>query len=172
MAVIAEFTAPAIANTYTGYAWEAQRVLLDMAAGQRAVSIFRTGSLPVMLKARAFAYDGDGITAEVFRSPVFTGGVPETTIFNMNDMSLEVLESQILVGVTLTSDGDRCSTPMTLIGPASAQGAGSTLSFFGSNRMFRPFTDYLLAFTSKSASQDVTARLEFFEGVLNYNLIS
>lgn len=171
MALIGTIGGAPPANTYSGYAWEAQRVLTGMALNQRATSIFKTGALPVMMKSRVFAYTGEGLTVDVYRDPVYTGGTPETTIFNMNDISDTVLLSQILVGVTLTGDGTRCASTMSLIGPTSAQGAGSVMSSFGGNRILRPNTSYLLTFISLSNAQTVTARLEFFEGVLDYSTL-
>ena len=60
---------------------------------------------------------------------------------------------------------------MSLIGPASAQGAGSVLSRFGGNRILAPNTSYLLTFTSLSNAQTITARLEFFEGIMDYSTL-
>lgn len=158
------------ANTYSGRAWEAQRIVGPMTTGQRAVSILKTGSLPVLLKARVFAYTGDGLTVNIYRDPVYTDGTPDP-VYNMSSLSDVVLESQLLVGFTLTDDGTQAAATMSLIGPASAQGAGSVLSRFGSNRILAPNTNYLLTFTSLSNAQTVTARLEFFEGIMDYSTL-
>lgn len=158
------------ANTYSGKAWEAQRVLPPMALGQRAVSILKTGSLPVLLKARVFAYTGDGLTVNIYRNPVYTGGAPDP-VYNMSSLSDVVLESQLLVGFTLTGDGTQVAATMSLIGPASTVGGGSHLSRYGSNRILAPNTSYLLTFTSLSNAQTVTARLEFFEGIMDYSTL-
>lgn len=158
------------ANTYSGRAWEAQRLVEPMATGQRATSILKTGSLPVLLKARVFAYTGDGLTVNIYRNPVYTGGAPDP-VYNMSSLSDVVLESKLLVGFTLTDDGTPAAATMSLIGPASAQGAGSVLSRFGSNRVLAPNTSYLLTFTSLSNAQTVTARLEFFEGIMDYSTL-
>lgn len=171
MALVATLGGVIAANSYSGKLWEAQRVVSAMTLGQRAESILRVGAKPVMLKARVFGYTGDGLTVNLYRSPVYTGGTPETTIYNMSDSSEEVLLSSILVGAVLTSDGVQRATTMSLIGPASAQGAGSILSRFGGNRILQANTDYLLTFTSLSNAQTVTARLEFFEGVLDYSYL-
>lgn len=158
------------ANTYSGKAWEAQRVLPPMAIGQRATSILKIGSLPVLLKARVFAYTGGGLTVNIYRNPIYTGGELDP-VYNMSGLSTAVLESQLLVGFTLTADGDPAAATLSLIGPASAQGAGSVLSRFGSNRILAPNTSYLLTFTSLSNAQTVTARLEFFEGIMDYSTL-
>lgn len=169
MALVATIGGIVPANTYSGQAWEAQRVVSNMALAQRATSIFKTGALPVLLKARVFAYTGDGLTVNIYRNPVYTGGTPDP-VYNMSSLTQEVLLSQLLVGFTLTGDGTPAAATMSLIGPASAQGAGSVLSRFGGNRVLAPNTSYLLTFTSLSNAQNVTARLEFFEGIVDYSV--
>lgn len=170
MSVIATVGGVYPANTYSGRAWEAQRSVGPMATAQRAVSILKVGNLPVLLKARVFAYTGDGLTVNIYRNPVYTGGTPDP-VYNMSGLSNKVLESQLLVGFTLTGDGTQAAATMSLIGPASNVGSGSLLSRYGSNRILAPNTSYLLAFTSLSNAQTVTARLEFFEGVMDYSTL-
>lgn len=156
------------ANAKNGTQWEAQRRLTGMTSGQRATSIIKTGALPVDLKARVFAYTGSGVIARVYKDPVYTGGAPDQ-VYNMNTMpgAAATLQTQLLTGFTLTADGAEVAAPLFLIGPASNQYAGSTLASFGSNRILAPNTSYLLTFESLSAGQDVTARLEFYEGGLD-----
>lgn len=156
------------ANAKRGTQWEAQRRLTGMAAGQRATSIIKTGSMPVDLKARIFAYTGDGVIARVFKDPVYTGGAPDP-IYNMNSIpgAAATLQTQLLTGFTLTADGAEIAAPMYLIGPEGAGGKGAHLSQFGSNRILAPNTSYLLTFESLEGAQDVTARLEFYEGGLD-----
>lgn len=170
MSLIASVGGVYPANTYSGRAWEAQRIVGPMTTGQRATSILKTGNLPVLLKARVFAYTGDGLTADICRNPVYAGGTPDP-VYNMSSLSDGVLGSQLLVGFALTDDDLQAAAAMSLIGPASAQGAGSVLSHFGSNRLLAPNTSYLLTFTSLSNAQIVTARLEFFEGVMDYSTL-
>lgn len=170
MTILATVGTVAVANTYSGRAWEAQRIVGPLALAQRAISILKTGSLPVLLKARVFAYTGDGLTVNIYRNPVYTGGTPDP-VYNMSGLSDVVLESQLLVGFALTGDGVQAAATMSLIGPASAQGAGSVLSRFGSNRILAPNTSYLLTFTSLSNAQTVTARLELFEGIMDYSTL-
>lgn len=170
MALLGELGVISPANTLSGMAWEAQRILTGASAmtlGQRAVSILKTGSLPVLLKARVFAYSGDGLTVNIYSGPTYTGGTADP-VYNMSRMSTKVLQSQLLTGFTLTADGTQAAATMSLVGPTSAQGAGSLMSRFGGNRLLAPNTSYLLTFTSLSAGQTVTARLEFLEGILDF----
>lgn len=156
------------ANSKNGTQWEAQRRLTGMTQGQRATSIIKTGSLPVDLKARVFAYTGSGIIARVYKAPTYTGGTPDP-VYNMNTIPgvPATLQTQLLTGFTLTADGLEIAAPLFLIGPSTNQYTGSTLASFGSNRILAPNTSYLLTFESLSAGQDVTARLEFYEGELD-----
>lgn len=158
------------ANTLSGMAWEAQRVLTGMTAGQRAASIIKTGNLPVLLKSRIFAYTGDGVTVNLYSGPTYTGGTPDP-VFNMSRISTNTLKAQLLTGFTLTADGVQAAATMSLVGPSGSQYKGSHMTHFGSNRLLAPNTSYLLTFTSISASQTVTARLEFLEGILDFNSI-
>ncbi|MGI4260918.1 hypothetical protein ACR2VJ_27955, partial [Klebsiella pneumoniae] len=77
------------------------------------------------------------------------------------------LQTQLLTGFTLTADGTEVAAPMYLIGPSQVQGKGSLLTSYGGNRILAPNTSYLLTFESLEAAQDVTARLEFYEGELD-----
>lgn len=156
------------ANAYSGFEWEAQRLLNDMALAQRAVSILKTGALPVMLQKRVFAYNGDGLSVNIYKGPTYTGGTPDA-VYNKSGASEAVLLTQLLTGFTLTADGTQVAATMTLLGPDSVVGGGSALTGFGGSRLLLPNTSYLLTFSSLSATQDVTARLEFFEGVLDYS---
>lgn len=156
------------ANSKNGTQWEAQRRLTGMTQGQIATSIIKTGSLPVDLKARVFAYTGSGIIARVYKAPTYTGGTPDP-VYNMNTIPgvAATLETELLTGFTLTANGTEVAATLYLIGPSTNQYTGSTLASFGSNRILAPNTSYLLTFESLSAGQDVTARLEFYEGELD-----
>lgn len=156
------------ANAKNGTQWEAQRRLTGMALNQRATSIIKTGSLPVDLKARLFAYTGTGVIARIYKDPTYTGGTPDP-VYNMNSIpgQAATLQTQLLTEFTLTADGTPVAAPMYLIGPSQIQGKGSLLTSYGGNRILAPNTSYLLTFESLEAAQDVTARLEFYEGELD-----
>lgn len=158
------------ANAKNGTQWEAQRRITGMALNQVAYSIIKTGSLPVDLKARLFAYTGTGIEARVYMNPTYTGGTTEgNPIYNMNTIpgAAAVLQTQLLTGFTLIDNGEEKAAPLSLIGPSQVQGKGSLLASYGGNRILAPNTSYLLTFQSLDADQTVTARLEFYEGELD-----
>lgn len=117
------------ANSKNGTKWEAQRRITGMSLNQRATSILKTGSLPVDLKSRVFAYTGTGLVARVFRGPSYTGGAADP-VFNMNTIpgAAKTLQSQLLTGFTLTADGVEVAAPIFLIGPSQVQGKGRFLT--------------------------------------------
>lgn len=158
------------ANAKRGAQWEASRVLTNLALNQISTSIIKTGSKPVDLKARTFGYTGKGVTARIYKNPTYTGGTTNgNTIYNMNtiDGKASPLETQILTGFTLTGNGVECGAPIYAIGPTANQAKGSLLIQYASNRILQPNTSYLLTFESLEAGQDISARLEFYEGVLD-----
>lgn len=156
-------------NAKTGTQWEAQRRLTGMASGERALSIIMTGDKPVDLKARLFGYTGDGLEADIYKNPSYTGGVANA-VYNMNTIpgAAAVREFQLLTGFTLEDDGEQIAATISLIGPQSNQSKGQPLTSFGSNRILAPNTSFLLVFTSLSEAQDITARIEMYEGELDY----
>lgn len=158
------------ANAKRGTQWEASRMLTGLALNQVATSIIKTGSKPVDLKARTFGYTGKGVIGRIYKGPSYTGGsVSGNDIHNMNTITgkAAALETQILTGFTLTANGAECGAAIFAIGPTSNQAKGSLLTSMGGNRILQPNTSYLLTFESLEAGQDISARLEFYEGGLD-----
>ncbi len=153
------------ANKKLSVQWEASR-LVTLASGETATSILLTGTQPVDLKKREFAYRKAGIIARVYKNPSYTGGV-ENTMYNMNTSGGLPL-TKLLTGFTLTDNGVECGAPIYAIGPDTNQTTGASTTAYATNRILEPNTAYLLTFESlDSASQDVAARIEFYEGGLD-----
>lgn len=159
------------ANKKNGSQWEASRLIsiASNAPASNAYSIIRTGALPVDLKSRVFGYDELGVIGRIYKGPTYTGGT-EDPWFNMNPrfQGTQPL-AKLLTGFTLTNNGTKCGADIVGIGPASAQGRGSTPREFGSNRILdEPNTAYLLEIQSRNGTaQNVYARLEIYEGGLD-----
>ncbi|HEI0612151.1 TPA: hypothetical protein SIF59_004028 [Escherichia coli] len=155
-------------NKKRGLQWEASR-LVTLAAGATSYSIIKTGAQTVDLKQRAFAFDGVGITASIYKSPTYTGGTPGV-LYNFRTGTLTLPLTQLIVEPTVTNNGTKCGADIFAIGPVSNQSKGQNLTIFPGNRILEPNTTYLLTFTSRdtNASQDVAARIEFYEGGLDY----
>lgn len=154
-------------NKKKGTQWEASR-LLTLAGEASALSIILTGDSPVDLKSRVLGYTGVGLVGRIFKDPVYTGGTLDPW-YNLNTGVAGQPLSQLLVGFTLTSPGTQIGAEIHGIGPASNQSMGSTPHEFGSNRVLEPNTAYLLEIESLDPlSQDVTARIEMYEGGLDF----
>lgn len=156
-----------------GRQWEASRlVTIDSSApANNQYTVLKTGSMPVDLKSRVFGYRGQGVAATVYEGPEYTGGSTTGNVFyNLNaGMSGVAPESTLLTGITLISKGQQVAATVFGIGPPSNQGEGATPREYGSNRILQPNTDYLLEIASLDpTSQEVTARIEIFEGDLDW----
>lgn len=154
------------ANVKNGVQHEGS-TLLTLGAGAVSDTIFLTGTLPVSLKGRTISYTGDGVAGEIYEAPTYTGGV-DTEYQNANAINPVVGLSKILVGATVTVDGDLIFAPSYSIGNQSNQGKGATSSTLGSERVLKPDTAYLLRLTSlDDASQQVSSFLSWYEGELD-----
>ena len=159
-------------NKKRGMQWEASRMLTiaSNAPANNAYSIILTGDKQVDLKSRVLGYTGLGVVGRFYKLPSYTGGTLDPW-YNMNPLYMgNQPETQLIVGFTLTDPGDQAAADIYGIGPASNQARGATPKEFGSNRILtEPNTAYLLEIASLDpSSQVVMARLEIFEGDLDY----
>lgn len=161
-------------NKKRGAQWEASRLITigSSAPANNAYSILLTGSKPVDLKARSLGYTGLGVVGRIYEAPTYTGGTSDPW-FNLNTQYIgDQPEAQLLVGFTLTATGTKCGSDIIAIGPTSQQARGSTSAEYARNRILpKPNTAYLLEIASLDpASQQVSARLEMYEGRLDWPL--
>lgn len=164
------------ANKKLGAQWEASRLLTiaSNAPANNAYSILLTGSKPIDLKARSLGYTGLGVVGRIYEAPTYTGGTSDPW-FNLNTQYIgQQPEAQLLVGFTLTATGTKCGADIIAIGPTSQQARGSTATEYASNRILpKPNTAYLLEIASLDpASQQVSARLEVYEGELDLPILT
>ncbi|MGL4517061.1 MAG: hypothetical protein ACRCUH_10280 [Shewanella sp.] len=146
--------------------------IASSAPANRAYSILLTGSKPVDLKARSLGYTGLGVIGRIYEAPTYTGGTVDPW-FNMNTQYIGGQpDAQILVGFTLTATGTKCGADIIAIGPTSQQARGATATEYARNRILpKPNTAYLLEIASLDpASQQVAARIEIYEGPLDWPL--
>jgi hypothetical protein len=161
-------------NKKLGAEWEASRLITiaSSAPANKAYSILLTGSKPIDLKARSFAYTGLGVIGRIYEAPTYTGGT-EDPWFNLNTQYIGVQpEAKLLVGFTLTANGIKCGADIIAVGPTSSLSRGARSAEYGSNRILpKPNTAYLLEIASlNQTSQQVAARLEIYEGPLDLPL--
>jgi len=154
------------ANKKQGVQWEASR-MVTVSSEAVVTSILQVGALPVDLKKREFAYRQAGVIARIYKNPSYTGGV-EDPLYNMSTSGGLPL-TKLLTGFTLTDNGVQCGAPIYAIGPDTNQTTGSSTSSYATNRILEPNTSYLLTIESlDSANQEVAARIEFYEGELDF----
>ncbi len=158
------------ANAKNGTQHEGSTLLVDFAAGATNDTIFLTGPLPVSLKARIINFDGAGVKGEVFTGPTYTGGTP-AEYQNASDINPVAGLSQIIVGATVTDDGDLVFAPSYSFGNSSNQGKGGIGAALGSEKLLKPNTAYLFRLTSLDAStQNISSLLSWYEGELDLPL--
>lgn len=159
-------------NKKRGRQWEASREINVTVAGTKYYSILKAGPVwPVDLKSRVLGATGAGVIGRVYNitSSDYTGGTPDT-VYNMRPSIGTVLGAQLLTGFTLvTPVANLTKRGADIFGRVNSQGSmgGFTPAEFGSNRIIEPNQQILLEIESL-AIQYVTARIEFYEGPLDY----
>ena len=152
------------ANKKLGVQWEASRIV-TLGTGAKTTSVLLTGSKPVDLKKREFAYRKAGIVARIYKNPTYTGGI-EDPLYNLNT-AYGSPETKLLSGITVANNGVEVGAPIYGIGPDSNQTRGATNASYATNRILEPNTAYLLTIESLDTDQEVAARIEFYEGGLD-----
>lgn len=154
------------ANVKNGVQYEASSLVSALAAGSSSNVVFTTGNFPIVVKARQVTFNGTSLRANVYRSPVFTGGTP-TPYFNLNDINPVTGGVTILVGATITNPGVEFGAPTYMLGSTGGVGQSvvSTFTVTGQERVLRPNTTYVLQLTNTSAeAQDIVSYLSWYEG--------
>jgi hypothetical protein len=136
---------------------------LQLAGLASNYTLFITGSLPVILKGREISYTGEGVLADIYREPVYTGGSVVDT-HNANDINPVAPQVRIWTGITVTNNGILRFATRPSLGNTSNQGKGGNVAL-GSDRILRPNSVYLLVLTSTdSQQQTVSSFLTWYEG--------
>ncbi|WAX23066.1 hypothetical protein pA_gene0025 [Vibrio phage 13VT501A] len=158
------------ANSKNGVQHEGSTLLEGVAAGASNDTIFLTGALPVALKGRIISYTGSGVSAFIYEAPTYTGGTP-AAYENASAINPVAGLSQIIVGATVSVDGDLVFAPVHFIGNQSNQGQGTTANSVTGERLLKPNTAYLLRLTSlDDQPQDISSYLSWYEGELDLPL--
>lgn len=155
------------ANSKLGVQHEGSTLLQDVAAGASNDTIFLTGALPVALKGRVINFDGTGVKGEIYTGATYTGGTV-AEYQNASDINPAAGLAQIIVGATITADGDLAFAPTYSFGNDSNQGKGGIQSTLGGEKLLKPNTAYLLRLTSlDTATQNISSFLTWYEGELD-----
>lgn len=154
------------ANVKLGVQFEGS-ALFNLTANGISNTVFLTGAKPVSLKGRKISYDGAGVTASIFETPSYTGG-SSAAYQNANAINPVVGESQIIVGATITTDGDLIFSPVHSLGSTSFFGGDAQISQIEAEHILQPNTAYLLRLESlDGAAQRVASHLSWYEGDLD-----
>lgn len=151
-------------NAKRGVQYEASRRLTGLTIGAVLDSILRTDAKPLILKSRLLSYTGDGITAEIFEGPTYTGGTADP-YYNLSRINPVASGVQLLSNPTITATGVKAFADDYLIGNTQPQGRGG-MRPTGHERIFKPNTAYLLRQTMLSA-QDIAAYITWYSGRLD-----
>lgn len=160
-------------NKKRGRQWEASREIAAT-AGTKYYSILKAGSVyPVDLKSRVLSATGDGIIARVYNitSANYTGGTQDP-VYSMRPSMGVVLGAQLLTGFTLTTpvaNLTKRGADLSLRVNSQGSQGGFTPAGFGSNRFIEQNEQILLEIESLGV-QTIFARLEFYEGPLDFPL--
>ena len=157
------------ANVKRGAQFEAASLIGSLAAGATAYALFRTSTLPVLVKARAVGFTGTGYTARVYKGPTFSGGAPvgdPITVFNLSDRNPNATTVTLQAVTNVLTPGTEFGAPTYGIG---TEGQGNrpvgTFSAPGIERDLGAATDYLLAITNNDLSaQKFATYLTWYEG--------
>lgn len=153
-------------NSKLGLQHEGSAVFPNVAAGAYNYTVFETGALPVILKARIVSYTGEGISAEIYRDGTYTGGTLQV-YQNASDINPVEGLTKIYTGVAVDTLGTLVFAPDVRLGNQSIQGRGSHGLLVGNEHVLRPLTRYLLALKSMNTTgnQTMTSYLTWFEGL-------
>ena len=158
------------ANSKSGVQHEGSTLLTAVAGLSSNDTIFLTGALPVALKGRIINFDGVGVKGEIYTGATYTGGTP-VEYQNASDINRVAGLAQIIVGATVTNDGDLAFAPTYSFGNESNQGKGGIQSTLGGEKLLKPNTAYLLRLTSLDAqAQNISSFLTWYEGELDLPL--
>lgn len=174
-------------NVKNGTQFSTSSYLTGLTGNQVLDTIISTGDKPVIIKSQEYEYNGDGLTIEWFKDPVFTGGSNITAgIFNQKPSST-TLTSITLTGVkatdpstldfsldntsipTVTFTGTAIQPLITLLGDASKPKKGSgTGRVAGLDLILEPNSVYLFRKTSLSSdAQSISGFSTWYEGEYN-----
>lgn len=159
------------ANVKNGTQFEFSALVPSLAPAATVGTIMVTGAKPVIIKDRQLRFDGEQITAQVFRTPTYTGGVAQP-IYNLTDISPQATTVSIVSGATITANGTEVGAPTYAIGSTSP-GASTSASYAtnGSERVLRPNTAYLLLVTNSGTdTTKISAYITWFEGTPDFPL--
>lgn len=129
--------------------------------------IFTTGNTHCVFLDRLVGFNGSETVANVYRSPVFTGGTPVGAEFFPIDTSIgQPTLSQFLLGATVSDVGTKVGATSYYRGSTTiGTGIVGTYGTQRGKRRLSPFTTYLLQFQNNDAgAQVIDVYFRWYEG--------
>ncbi|QGF20988.1 hypothetical protein PP409_gp37 [Vibrio phage Seahorse] len=169
-------------NKKRGLEWEASRVVAADNVGDKFYSVLKVGSEYIDLKAREIGGTGGGAYGRAykiqasdvtlntpdkwynFHSSMF-GQQPETEIYAGSEITFNTVSG---TAAELAVEANKITADINAITNIQNQGKGVPVRPFGGNHIYEPGEYILLELESYDATQDISARLEVYEGPLDF----
>lgn len=176
-AVISQFY-PEV-NKKKGLEWEASRIVTATNVGDKFYSIIKVGSQYIDLKARELGATGGGVIGRAYKvqaSDVTLGAPDKWYNFHSSKFG-EQPETELYAGdeitfvtpvVSLAVEANKITADINAITNIQNQGKGILLQPIGGNHIYEPNLYILLELESFDSSQSIAARLEIYEGPLDF----
>jgi len=139
------------------------QLALPVTANSTVKIAFTTGSKPVIVKQRDFAARGEQISIQVFKSPTGVTGGSAVSIYNFNDRNPVLSTSQVLSGVTTSTNGISWGDPQTLYGTNQQNQRVTQFISNGSERILAANKTYLIVITNGAGDSTFEYFLSFRE---------
>lgn len=165
-------------NKKRGLEWEASRSIPFVSVGDKVYSVISVGAQYVDLKSRILGATGGGVIGRAYRisaSDVELGtpdkwhnynssiaGQPLTGLYAGSEITF------ITPVVNLAVEANKLHADIFAITNVQNQGKGFTPTTFGGNHILNPNDVVLLEIESFDATQTATAKLDIYEGGLDF----
>lgn len=165
-------------NKKRGLEWEASRSIPFTNVGDKVYSVISVGAKHVDLKSRILGATGGGVIGRAYRISAsdVTLGTPDKW-YNYNS----AITGQPLTGlyagseitfitpvVNLAVEANKLHADIFAITNVQNQGKGFTPTTFGGNHILNPNDVVLLEIESFDATQTATAKIDIYEGGLDF----
>lgn len=168
-------------NKKLGVQWEASRMLSAANVGDKFYSIMIVGDKPIDLKARTVGATGGGVIARIYdiKPGDFTVSGDGDPWFNLNlsvsDQPLTKLYPEgditfITPVNQIAIEANKKAADVFAITNTQNQGKGVISQRFDSGHVLPAGGMVLLELESFDTSQNITARVEMYEGILDYKI--
>lgn len=158
-------------NKKLGSQWEASRRLTNVGLNQKFYSIIKTRTLPVDLKARFFTFTGAGLIARFYTGFTHVTLPTPDPVYSLRPGQPAFRDFDIYtIPDAPASLGTKWAADIFAEGNSAKQSKGSVGTSYGSGWIIEPNQEILLEIESLEAAQNISARLEMYNGLLDLPL--